>query len=269
VLLWEIRQQLLSTELEAELRALYADRPRGRPPVAPGQLLLATLLPAYTGLSDADVVEAIVADRRWQLVLACWDAKQPPFSQATLVHFRRRLIAANLDRRVLERVLELAEARSSFGRKSLKLALDSSPLWGAGRVEDIVNLLGTAARRAVAVLAKLSGHSVGVQATALGVPELCGASLKGTLDLDWTEAEAQTRTLTIVLGALATIEAAVPAPPLPVAAHLAAGHQVVARDRESGYAGAAGAAAGGRAGPPDQHRRCRPASWPQEQIQPL
>jgi hypothetical protein len=230
VLLRQIRQQLLSAELERDLAALYRDQPRGQPPVPPGQLLLATLLQAYTGLSDADVIEAVVADRRWQLVLACWDVEQPPFTQATLVHFRQRLIGANLDRRVLETVVALAEAQGGFNRHRLKLALDSSPLWGAGRVEDTVNLLGTAVRRALAVLAKGAGQPLAVHAAALGVPELAGPSLKGSLDLDWSEPTAQTRALTIVLGALATVDAQATAAPLPAAVALAAAHQVAAQD---------------------------------------
>jgi transposase len=43
---------------------------------------LATILQAYTGASDDEVIEATVMDRRWQLVLDCLDATQPPFSRA-------------------------------------------------------------------------------------------------------------------------------------------------------------------------------------------
>ena len=31
-------------------------------------------------------------DRRWQLVLDCMGAEEPPFSKGTLVGFRKRLI---------------------------------------------------------------------------------------------------------------------------------------------------------------------------------
>lgn len=230
VFLRQIRSELLSAELRAALAALYQDRERGQPPVPPSQLLLATLLQAYTGLSDADVIEAMVADRRWQLVLDCWDAEQPPFTQATLVHFRQRLIRASLDRRVLERVVELAEVTGGFGRRQLKLALDSSPLWGAGRVEDTVNLLGTALRRAVAVLAKRAGTALAAQAEALGLPQLGGASLKGTIDLDWTDPIAQTQALTVVLGALTILEGQEAMAPERVREYLAAARQVAAQD---------------------------------------
>lgn len=233
VLLREIRRELLSDALQAELAGLYKDAPRGQPPVAPGRLALATLLQAYTGLSDADVIDATLADRRWQMVLDCWESPAPPFAQGTLVHFRQRLIAANLDRRLIERVLELAEGQGGFGRTQLRLALDSSPLWGAGRVEDTLNLLGTALRRAVAALAKQAGQALGEQAAALGVPLLGGASLKGALDLDWTDASAREQALPAVLGLLEHLEqtsGAGPDLPVPVSQHLAAARQVVAQD---------------------------------------
>ena len=40
----------------------------------PAHLALATILQAYTGASDDEVIEATVMDRRWQLVLDCMDA---------------------------------------------------------------------------------------------------------------------------------------------------------------------------------------------------
>ena len=74
----------------------------------PARLALATILQAYTGVSDDEVIEATVMDRRWQLVLDCMGAEEPPFSKGTLVGFRRRLIEKNLDRRLVERTVELA-----------------------------------------------------------------------------------------------------------------------------------------------------------------
>lgn len=237
VFLRTIRHELLSDAFSAELARLYTESAEGQPPIPPGQLALATLLQAYTGLSDAAVIDACRADRRWQLVLDCWDAATAPFAQGTLVNFRTRLLAAEFDRRLIERGLELAEATGGFSRQQLKLALDSSPLWGAGRVEDTVNLLGTAVRRAVAVLAKQAGQSLAAQAAALGLPELGGASLKGALDLDWTAVDAQDRALGIVLAALATLEQQVPDPPAAAATHLATAQQVAAQDVVSGAQG--------------------------------
>jgi len=51
--------------------------------VPPAQLALATILQAYTGASDDEVIEATVMDRRWQLVLDCMDVPHAPFSKGT------------------------------------------------------------------------------------------------------------------------------------------------------------------------------------------
>ncbi len=85
---------------------------------------------AYAGVSDDEVIEATVMDRRWQLVLDCMDADRPPFSKGTLVGFRARLIEQDMDRRLVERTVALAARTRWFGARALRAALDSSPLWG-------------------------------------------------------------------------------------------------------------------------------------------
>jgi Transposase domain (DUF772) len=152
------RDELFHEEFQAELAGAYADRRKGQPPVPPAQLALATILQAYTGVSDDEVIEAMVMDRRWQLVLDCLDADQPPFSKGTLVSFRRRLIEQNLDRRLVERTVALAGRTGGFGARALRAALDSSPLWGAARVEDTINLMGHALRKALGVIAAVQGR---------------------------------------------------------------------------------------------------------------
>src|SRR5215831_21293024 len=80
-----LRQQrhvLFSPDFQGELAtALYADHPKGQPPIPPAQLALATVLQAYTAVSDDEVIEATTMDRRWQLVLDCLDAEEPPCSK--------------------------------------------------------------------------------------------------------------------------------------------------------------------------------------------
>ena len=136
----------------------------------PAQLALATLLQAYTQVSDDEVIEATTMDRRWQLVLDCLDCDTPPFSKGTLVAFRQRLIAQQMDRRLLERTVEIAATSGAFGSRQLRAALDSSPLWGAGRVEDTYNLLGHALRKALGVIARQQGRGLRAVAEEAGPP---------------------------------------------------------------------------------------------------
>jgi transposase len=210
VFLREHRHELFDEEFQAELAEAYADSPKGQPPVPPAKLALATILQAYTGVSDDEVIEATIMDRRWQLVLDCLDAGHPPFSKGTLVSFRGRLIGRNLDRRLIERTVELAARTKGFGARALRAALDSSPLWGAGRVEDTWNLMGHALRKALGVIAVLQGRGqaagTAIVAAQAGVPALAASSLKAALDADWDDPAARGRALAGVLGLLDQVE---------------------------------------------------------------
>jgi transposase len=211
VFLRQYRHELFDEEFQAELAQTYADSPKGQPPVPPAQLALATILQAYSGVSDDEVIEATVMDRRWQLVLDCLDAGQPPFSKGTLVGFRARLIEADLDRRLVERTVALAAGTGGFGARALRAALDSSPLWGAGRVEDTINLMGHALRKALGVIAVSQGRGqaagTAVVAAQAGVPQLAASSLKAALDRDWDDPATAGQALALVLGLLDQVEA--------------------------------------------------------------
>lgn len=153
----EHRHELFDEAFQQELASLYRKAERGQPPVAPAMLALALILEAYTGVSDDEVIEATVMDRRWQLVLDCVDTDEAPFSKGTLVAFRQRLIEAQMDQRLIERTVEIASQSQAFGSRALRAALDSSPLWGAGRVEDTHNLLGPALKKVMRVVADQRG----------------------------------------------------------------------------------------------------------------
>ena len=208
VFLRETRHEIFDEGFQEELGTLYSDSRLGHPPVPPAKLALATILQAYTGASDEEAMEAMVMDRRWQLVLGCPDAEEPPFSKSTLVAFRKRLIEHEMDRRLVERTVEVAALRRSFGHKALRAALDSSPLWGAGRVEDTYNLLGHALKKALGVIARQQGRGLAEVAEEAGAPVLTRArSLKAALDLDWDDAGERAQALLRVLEALESVEA--------------------------------------------------------------
>lgn len=218
--LWEIRGELFSAEFQDELAASY--EPRGQEPCPPALLAMVMLLQRYDGISDADAVDAAENDRRWQLVLGTLDRDLAPFGQGSLVRFRLRAIANDLDKRLVDRTVELAKKTGAFGWKQLRVALDSSPLHGAGRVEDTWNLIGRAMSKVV--------HSVSL---ALGIDEdsviksakltVLGAdSIKAALDIDWNDDEAERAALQTLLEQVDALERwvarraaeAVKAPPL-------------------------------------------------------
>ena len=199
VFLRERRHELLDATFQATLAATYSAEPGGKEPVDAGLLALATLLQAYCHVGDQDAVELTVMDKRWQLVLDCLGAELPPFSQGTLCNFRMRLMAHNLDKTLLERTIALAEQTGGFGARQLRAALDSTPLFGAGRVEDTLNLLGHALRKVVGLAARELGASAEAILEEAGLVLVGHSSLKAALDLDWGQPKAREQALRLVL----------------------------------------------------------------------
>ena len=206
VFLRQHRHELLDEALQQELASLYREAERGQPPIAPAMLALALILQAYMGISDDEVIEATLMDRRWQLVLDCLDTEQAPFSKGTLVAFRQRLIEAHMDRRLIERTIEVATQSQAFGSRALRAALDSSPLWGAGRVEDTYNLVGHALKKVMRVVADQQGRELAEVAKEVGAEMVCGTSLKAALDRDWDQNGQREEALGLVLEVLQAIE---------------------------------------------------------------
>src|SRR5271163_196258 len=148
----EKRHVIFDDAFQDQLEGMYRQTGAGDEPHAPAMLCMVLLLQGYVGASDAEAVEFAVMDRRWQMVLDCLDVEEPPFSQGALQAFRERMVAHEMDRVLLERsaamvrdgVLTKNEGQSMS--KAVRVAIDSRPLAGAGRVEDTLNLLGHAAR---------------------------------------------------------------------------------------------------------------------------
>jgi hypothetical protein len=200
----------MSASFEDELCAMYRDSGAGKEPLPPAMLAMVLVMQAYTGVSDAEAVERARFDARWQLVLGVLGAQTRPFSQGALCAFRDRLIAHDMDRRLLERTAEFARSSRGFDSKKLpkvlRLAVDSRPLAGAGRVEDSVNLLARAGRQLLVCGAMLARIDLDELAKRLKVELFLASSIKAALDVDWTDDEQRSEALRALLAALDTVE---------------------------------------------------------------
>jgi hypothetical protein len=205
------RHELFDDAFQGELESMYRSSGAGKPPVPPALLGMALLLQGYTQVSDAEAVELTAVDARWQMVLDHLGTDEPAFSQGALCEFRNRLIQHDMDRRLLERTVELARQTKIFDwrklPKTLRLAMDSSPIEGAGRVEDTLNLLAHAARKALVCAAKLLERSPEQVATAAGAPMLVASSIKKALDLEWSDPQQKADAVSILVEQLDALEA--------------------------------------------------------------
>lgn len=149
------------------------------------------------------------------------------------------LRAASAGRRLVERTVEMAQKKGGFSCRSLRAALDSSPLWGAARVEDTYNLLGHVLRKAIGVIARQQQQDLEIVASEAGAAIVDSSSLKAALDLDWDDPVAKAQALTTILQALDEVESWVQQQPnldektmTQVKKSLADGRQVEAQDVE-------------------------------------
>jgi Transposase domain (DUF772) len=135
------RHEVFNKAFQQELACLYQLSQRGQPPVPPALLALATIVQAYTGVSDDEVIEASTMDLRWQLVLDCVDTEKSPFSKGTLIAFRKRLIESSMVQSLVEQTIEVAKETGAFGSCSLRAALDGSQLWRAQSSSESYKML--------------------------------------------------------------------------------------------------------------------------------
>ena len=200
----EHRHELFDDAFQEQLEGMYRETGAGDEPHPPALLCMVTLLQGYVGASDAEAVELSLVDLRWQMVLDCLGAATPPFSQGALQTFRERMIAHEMDRALLDRTVELVRSGAlseGDGRavsKALRVAIDSRPLVGAGRVEDTLNLLGHAARSIVQLVSKLTERSAEDICRKAGIPLLLASSIKAGLDIDWSDPKQKASAVEVV-----------------------------------------------------------------------
>jgi Transposase DDE domain/Transposase domain (DUF772) len=198
------RHVLFDDAFQERLEEMYRQTGAGELPHPPAMLCMVILLQGYVGASDAEAVELAVMDRRWQMVLDCLDVDEAPFAQGTLQAFRERMVENEMDRALLERTVALVrdgvatEAQSKQLSKAVRVAIDSRPLVGAGRVEDTINLLGHAARNIVKAVAKITDRSPEYICRKAGIPLLLSPSIKAGLDIDWSDPRQKLTAIQIV-----------------------------------------------------------------------
>jgi IS5 family transposase len=210
VFLREHRHEIIDDKLQRELEETYRNTGAGKAPKPPAMMVIASIMQAYEGVSDARAVQLSAVDKAWQVVLGNLGSDDPAFSQGALFEFREKLIDHDLDRRILERTAELARSTKGFDAKklpkTLRIAIDSSPLTGAGRVEDTINLIAHAANKVVRCIAELLDSEFEVVCRKAGIPLLLDSSIKKALDRDWSDKRAKGEAVDILARQVLSLE---------------------------------------------------------------
>ena len=159
------------------------------------------LLQVAFGAPDHEVPTLTAVDQRWRMVLGCLDdtSGEPLFSQGTVFHFRERAREHGFIKQLLEKTVALARETKGFSHKRLRAMIDSSPLLGAGRVEDTFNLIGRALRSLITVASQEAGQREEELVEELALSVASAKSVKAALDVDWRLPSAREAALNALL----------------------------------------------------------------------
>jgi len=161
----------------------------GRESAPPSIVAIALLLQSYDRVSDAEVVERATFDARW-CVAQGTEIGEQPFAKSTFQLFRARLILNEKARMIFERSLSYAREIGFLKNRKMRVALDSTPIFGKGAVKDTYNLLADGIRKLVATLERISVKGLSQWLRERMQPYF-GKSFKGEVDIDWDDAKAR------------------------------------------------------------------------------
>jgi transposase len=169
--------------------SLYTQN-NGRTSVPPSILAKALLLQNHDRVSDEEAADRARFDIRWKVALGIGIDDQP-FVKSTLQAFRARLVLHKAERAIFLRSIEAAKGSGLLKSRKLKVALDTTPIFGRGAVKDTYNLLADGIRQLVRALALLSSQAPEAWAREYDLSRYYGTSIKGEAAIDWNDARAR------------------------------------------------------------------------------
>jgi transposase len=171
----------------------------GRPSVPPSLLAVALLLKAHDKVSDEESVERANFDVRWCVALGLELASEP-FVKSTLQEFRAKLVIHEQAGAIFLASIEEAKREGFLRGKKRTIALDTTPIFGKGAVQDTYNLLACGIVMLVRALADVTRWEPGVWARRNDLERYFGTSLKGEAAINWDKKKERKALLARIVG---------------------------------------------------------------------
>ncbi len=160
----------------------------GRPSVPPSQLSIALLLQAHDAVSDEEAIARSAFDLRWKVALGL-ELDEKLCAKSTLQRFRAQLVLHEATGQIFDRGIEACRAAGLLQRTTLSAAIDTTPILGRGAVRDTYNLVSDGIRHVIDEACRLKGWEREEIVEREGLSRHFAASFKGSLDLDWSDAQ--------------------------------------------------------------------------------
>ena len=160
----------------------------GRKSVAPSLLATALLLQSYTQTSDQEASDRARFDQRWQVALGI-DENEEPFAKSTLCLFRNQLIIHEEAKMIFKKGLAYLSEQGFIKKHAITVALDTTPIFGRGAVEDTFNMLAEGLRQVMRALSSVAAQTIEQYAQIHDFNRYVSSSYKGTWAIDWDNAD--------------------------------------------------------------------------------
>lgn len=179
---------------------LYSDR--GRPSVSPVLLTKVMLLMFHDNVSDRQAEEHARYDLRWKAALEL-GIDETGFDATALCRFRARLLLHERDREVFRRTIEAAREHGLISAEAAEV-VDSTPVLGAGAVQDTYTLIRSAIRKMVRTIRSHPGTATDLEKAL----ERDDYDEQGKPEIDWADPEARRELLNQIVRDARTMVAA-------------------------------------------------------------
>jgi hypothetical protein len=170
---------------DEDFAGLYREE-HGRPSVPPAQLCVALLLQTHDGVSDEEAIERTAYDLRWKVALGL-ELREKLCAKSTLQLFRAKLVVHEQYGQIFEASVTACRRAGLLKRRKLDVAIDTTPVLGRGAVKDTYNLISDQIRTVVEEACALKRWARAVVIEEQGLSRHFGASLKGSVELDWDD----------------------------------------------------------------------------------
>jgi hypothetical protein len=153
-------------------------------------LAVALLLQWYDSVSDEEAARRARLDLSWKVALGI-ELMDVPFVKSVLCEFRNKLILHKQQKRFFDLSLKHARTQGFFKSRNIQIALDTTPIFGRGAVEDTYNMLAEALRLLISALGAFAHESAEEFATGHDLSRYVRAkSFKGSFEsIDWDNAD--------------------------------------------------------------------------------
>lgn len=170
----------------------------GRTSVPPSQMLILMMLQCLTNSSDAAAIESSKFDLRWRAALGLSE-DQTLCCKSTLVNFRSHLLLHEKGDEILHRSLEILRSANVLKKGKIKVAIDTTPIWGRGAVKDTYNLVADGIVKVLRAIACYESSQNPCSApTLVSIGNrydlsryLECSSIKGATQIDWKDSGAR------------------------------------------------------------------------------